>query len=87
MDEVALADIGGRPASVIAPKVRKVPPPAMALTIPDNRPAVKSSNISRTIIGGFPPGLPCPDRCNIVLTGIPQAGAKSDFMGVTRREN
>ncbi|MNL74544.1 hypothetical protein D3C87_2001940 [compost metagenome] len=42
MEDVALATIGGRPASVMAPKVRKVPPPATALTALDRNPATNS---------------------------------------------
>ena len=35
IEEVALATIGGTPASVSAPKVMNVPPPATALTTPE----------------------------------------------------
>ncbi|MNL49996.1 hypothetical protein D3C87_1729750 [compost metagenome] len=45
MEDVALAEIGGTPASVSAPKVRNVPPPAMALTTPDRKPAMNRSAI------------------------------------------
>ncbi|MCY0151353.1 hypothetical protein OEG86_02755 [Hoeflea alexandrii] len=42
-----MAMIGGTPASVMAPKVRKVPPPAMALTTLDKKPALNRRTISK----------------------------------------
>ena len=47
------AEIGGTPASVIAPKVRNVPPPAMALMMPENRPARKR-RMAVVIVMAFP---------------------------------
>ncbi len=40
-----MAEIGAMPATVMAPKVRKVPPPAIALTAPDRKPLAKSSRM------------------------------------------
>jgi len=45
-----ITGMGGRPASVRAPKVRKVPPPAIAFTALERKPDAKSSKIMAPVI-------------------------------------